>query len=63
MSIGWLFGKNKAPREEPDYLHTEPHDGTKYVDPDEFMEDKEVQDQVRRLAQIARQRAAQNGSR
>jgi len=42
--------KSQLDREEPGYVRTVPHDGNKYIDPNEFVRDDRVRKQVRRLA-------------
>lgn len=37
-------------REEPDYVRTRSDDGRKYVEPNEFIKDPRVREQIRRLA-------------
>ena len=41
-------------RKEPDYVRTVRDDGRKYVDPNEFLKDSRVQEQIRRLSRKAR---------
>lgn len=56
ISKSGLFGRLKkhqleeSSREEPDYVHTVPHDGNKYVDTNEFIKDGRVRKQLKRLA-------------
>jgi hypothetical protein len=44
----------RVPRKEPDYVRTVRDDGRKYVDPNEFLKDSRVQEQIRRLSRKAR---------
>lgn len=46
--------KNAASGERPKYIRTTPHDGSKYVDLDEFIKDKKIREQFRQLANQAR---------
>jgi hypothetical protein len=38
---------------KPSYIRTAPHDGRKYVDLDEFVKDKDIRDQFKKLAKQA----------
>lgn len=52
-AIGRMLGRRRRAREEespagePRYVRTNPHDGSKYIDPKEFLEDKEIQRQLK----------------
>ena len=47
-------GSRRVVRKEPDYVRTVRDDGRKYVDPNEFIKDSRVQEQIRRLSRGAR---------
>ena len=53
-AVNRLFGKrSKTPREEP-HVRTSVSDGRKYIEPDEFIRLKKVQEQMRELDEVFR---------
>lgn len=57
MALGRRTPKNAAaPSGRPGYIRTAPHDGRKYVDLDEFVKDRDIRDQFKKLARQAGRR-------
>ncbi len=51
MVFDRLFGYAEVEK-EPDYIHTNPHDGRKYIDPDEFIKLPHVQEQMDQMEEL-----------
>jgi hypothetical protein len=57
MALGRRTPKNAAASSgKPGYIRTAAHDGSKYVDLDEFVKDREIREQFKKLARQAGRR-------
>lgn len=53
-AVSGFFGRRRRDtRKEPDYVRTSKFDGSKSVELDKFIKDKEIQKQIERLAKEA----------